>query len=230
MSARAVQAEAETGLSPLTANDRFKRSFGSRFWSSIILATVVHFSVFQFWRPMTYEDFSYTSDELIAIELPPEIEIPPPPEQIARPATPVITTADIDEDITIAPTTFEDNPVEDLPPPPEDVTTTDLSVPGTFTPYTVKPDIRNRDALRRALEREYPPLLRDAGIGGIVEVWFFIDETGEVLDTQVKESSGHKALDEAALKVADIIKFSPALNRDKRVPVWISLDINFTTR
>jgi outer membrane biosynthesis protein TonB len=37
-------------------------------------------------------------------------------------------------------------------------------------------------------------------------------------------------LDEAALQVADVIRFSPALNRDKRVPVWISLPINFQTR
>jgi len=48
--------------------------------------------------------------------------------------------------------------------------------------------------------------------------------------TQVAESSGHQALDDAALLVADIIQFSPALNRDKRVPVWISVPINFTTR
>jgi protein TonB len=82
----------------------------------------------------------------------------------------------------------------------------------------------------RALEREYPPLLRDAGIGGTVDIWFFIDEEGKVVNTVVDKSSGHKALDDAAVKVADIIQFSPALNRDKRVPVWISLPITFTTR
>ncbi|MFH1765102.1 MAG: TonB family protein [Gemmatimonadota bacterium] len=229
MSAQAVPGTAGLGRD-LTANERFKRSFGSWFWSSMILATVAHFSVFAFWPEMTAEDVSYSSDELTAIELPPEIEIPPPPEAIARPATPVMATADIDEDITIAPTTFEDNPVEDLPPPPEEVTTTDISAAPTFTPFTVKPDIRNRAEVARALEREYPPLLRDAGIGGTVDVWFFIDEQGAVVRTQVDKSSGHKALDDAAVAVADIIQFTPALNRDKRVPVWISLPITFTTR
>ena len=100
-----------------TANDRLKRSFSSWFWGSMIAATVVHFSAFAFWPELTAADFSFESDELEAIELPPEIEIPPPPQQIARPATPVMASADIDEDITIAPTTFEDNPVEELPPP-----------------------------------------------------------------------------------------------------------------
>jgi TonB family protein len=51
-----------------------------------------------------------------------------------------------------------------------------------------------------------------------------------VVRSLVNESSGHKALDDAALKVAEIIEFTPALNRDKRVPVWISLPITFTTR
>jgi len=230
MSAQAVPAAAGPSGVMLTANERFKRSFGAWFWGSMIVATVAHFAVFAFWPEMTAEDVSYSSDEVTVIDLPPEIEIPPPPEAIRRPATPVIATADIDEDITIAPTTFEDNPVEDLPPPPEAVTTTDLSAAPTFTPWTVEPGIRNRAELERALVREYPPLLRDAGIGGTVDVWFFIDEEGTVVKTQVAESSGHQALDDAALLVADIIQFSPALNRDKRVPVWISVPINFTTR
>ena len=122
------------------------------------------------------------------------------------------------------------NPVEDLPPPPDEVTTTDISAAPTFTPYTVQPDIKNRSEIARALEREYPPLLRDAGIGGTVQVWFFINEEGRVQRTQVNSSSGHKALDDAAINVANIIEFTPALNRDKRVPVWISLPITFVTR
>jgi protein TonB len=214
----------------ITANERFKRSFGTWFWGSMILATVIHFTIFAAFPELTAEDVSINTEQLEAIELPPEIEIPPPPEAIARPATPVIATADISEDITIAPTTFEDNPVEDLPPPPEEITTTDIAAAPTFTPYTVRPDIKNRADVARALEREYPPLLRDAGIGGTVQVWFFIDEEGRVQRTQVNESSGHKALDDAAIQVANIIEFTPALNRDKRVPVWISLPITFTTR
>ena len=214
----------------LTANDHFKRSFGTWLSSSMILATIAHFAVFAMWPELQAEDFTYEAPSLEQIDLPPEIDIPPPPERIARPATPVIATADISEDITIAPTTFEENPVEDLPPPPEDVTTTDISAAPTFTPYTVRPSIRNRSEVSRALEREYPPLLRDAGIGGTVTVWFFIDEAGAVQRTQVDQSSGHPALDDAAIKVADIISFTPALNRDKRVPVWISLPITFTTR
>lgn len=213
----------------VTANDRLKRSFSTWFWSSMIAATVIHFGVFAFWPELTAEDISYTAEELEAIELPPEIEIPPPPKAIARPATPVVATTNIDEDITIAPTTFEENPVEELPPPPEEKAT-DISAAPTFTPFTVAPSILNRDDVVRAMEREYPPLLRDAGIGGTVRVYFFIDENGQVQDHRIDQSSGHQALDDAALKVAAIYRFSPALNRDKKVPVWVSFPITFQVR
>ena len=212
-----------------TANDRFKKSFNTWFWGSVLAATAVHFAMFIFWPTLTAEDVSFDSEELVAIELPPEIEIPPPPQAISRPATPVIAAADISEDITIAPTTFEDNPVEELPPPPDEEAV-DISAAPTFTPYTVRPDLTNEREVQRALEREYPPILRDAGIGGTVNVHFFIDEEGMVQRTLVAQTSGHASLDEAALRVANVFRFTPALNLDKIVPVWIAIPITFQTR
>ena len=43
-------------------------------------------------------------------------------------------------------------------------------------------------------------------------------------------SSGHDALDEAAAKVAEIMQFSPALNRDQKVQVWVQIPITFSSR
>ena len=210
-----------------TENDRFKRSFGSWLWGSMIAATVFHFMLFQFWPTLTVKDVSFTAKELKIIELPPEIEIPPPPEAISRPATPVMALTEIDDDITIAPTTFADNPVDDLPPPPTNDGGADLSAAPVFTPMTVRPEIRNSGEVEAALMRLYPPLLRNAGIGGQVVVWFFISEEGTVLDRRVSQSSGYAQLDEAALKVAGVFLFTPALNRDQIVQVWIQLPIKF---
>ncbi len=223
------QAIQQQSLLTDSANDRFKSSFSTWFWGSMLAATVAHFAVFAYLDFGEPEDVSMTMDEIITMDIPPEIEIPPPPQAIARPATPVVTSAVIDEDITIAPVTFDENPVENLPPPPDEVET-DLSAAPVFTPYTVKPDYTNGDEVRRALEREYPPLLRDAGIGGTTIVWFFIDEQGVVQNQQVQMTSGHQALDDAALRVAPVFKFTPALNRDKAVPVWVQLPITFTTK
>jgi TonB family protein len=60
-----------------------------------------------------------------------------------------------------------------------------------------------------------------------VVVWFFISVEGTVLDRRVAESSGQVMLDEAALKVADVFRFTPALNRDQIVQVWIQMPIVF---
>ena len=213
----------------ISANERFKKSFSSWFWGSMTVATLVHFAVFQWWPDQVAADVSFTADELEAVEIPPEVEIPPPPEAISRPATPVVAEAVIQDEITIETTDFDAMSVDDLPPPPSEVET-DISAAPTFTPYTVAPSYTNADEVQRALEREYPALLRDAGIGGTVKVQFFIDEQGVVQNAVVELSSGHTALDDAALRVAHVFNFNPAMNRDKVVPVWVSFPITFTTR
>ncbi len=226
MNAKAIPAEA-AAINLETENDRFKRSFRSWFWGSMIAATVIHFMLFQFWPTLSAEDVSFTAEELEIIELPPDIEIPPPPEAISRPATPVMATADIDEDITIAPTTFADNPVDDLPPPPTGEGEADQSAAPVFTPMTLRPEIKNRREVEAALRRLYPPILRNAGVGGQVVVWFFLSEEGTVLDRRVSQSSGYVQLDKAALQVADVFRFTPALNRNQIVRVWIQVPITF---
>lgn len=218
---------------PPSANERLKSRFRSLFWTSMIAATVAHFGVFAYWPELSTSDFSFTVEELVSIDLPPEIEIPPPPQHIARPATPVMAAAEVPEDVTIAPTTFELNPVTELPPPPPQITSAmgEGEEEGPrFTPFTVAPTILNRGEVARAMVETYPPLLRSAGIGGTVMVYFFIDEEGRVRDFRIQSSSGHPQLDEAALAVAGLYRFSPALNRDKRVPVWVVFLIEFQVR
>jgi hypothetical protein len=37
-------------------------------------------------------------------------------------------------------------------------------------------------------------------------------------------------MDDAALAVSEIYRFTPAMNRDKKVPVWVSFPITFQVR
>ncbi len=92
---------------------------------------------------------------------------------------------------------------------------------------TVRPEIRNRRAVEAALRREFPSILRNAGIGGLVVVWYYVSETGQVLHARVSEGSGQAELDAAALRIAVVFRFTPAMNRDEPVPVWIQLPITF---
>ena len=213
-----------------SANDRLKKSFGNWFWGSIAIASVLHFALLAFFPEMQAADVSFESTEMEAVEVMEEFEIPPPPEQIQRPAVPVLSTdVNIDEDITIAEVTFDENPVSDLPPPPTG-SGVDVSDQPTFTPYEVRPELRNRAEFGRLLERAYPPMLKDAGVGGTTTLWVFINENGEVQDTRVVNSSGYEQLDVAAQQVMQQARFSPALNRDQRVPVWIQLPVTWQVR
>jgi protein TonB len=220
-------AKAGAGFLHETANDQFKRGFSSWFWGSMVAATVIHFGVFAFWPELEAKGtYGITTEEFIAVDLPPEVVIPPPPQAIARPATPVVSVADIPDDITIAPTTFESNPVENLPPPTP-VAGDALADFQAFTPSMVRPEFRNKGAIENALVRFYPAHLRDAGIGGTVNVNFWIDETGKVVKYEVAKTSGYDAFDQAAVRVADIMEFSPAMNRDQKVRVVVTFPITF---
>ncbi len=215
---------------PSTANDRLKNSFNDWFWGSLAAAAVLHFLVIAFFPDMTAVDMGIRSTEIQQVEVLQEFEIPPPPEQIQRPSIPILSTdVNISEDITIGEVTFSENPVSDLPPPPTG-SGVDVSNNPTFTPYEVKPELRNRAEFGRLIERRYPPMLRDAGIGGTVTLWVFIDESGTVRNTRVTNSSGYDQLDEAARAAMSEARFTPALNRDQRVPVWIQLPVTFQTR
>jgi TonB family protein len=100
----------------------------------------------------------------------------------------------------------------------------------TFTPFTQAPEVRNRAEIGAALDAAYPALLRDAGVGGTTLLHLFIDAEGSVGSVLVAESSGHPALDDAAVRVGWAFDFSPAMNRDETVPVWIQIPVTFQTR
>ena len=94
------------------------------------------------------------------------------------------TNLDIPDNISIGPTTFDDNPIATLPPPP--LGQTNVSDQPAFTPYEVKPELRNRAEFARELERDYPPMLREAGIGGTVTMQFIIEPDGTVDESTLK--------------------------------------------
>lgn len=210
-----------------TANDRFKRRASALFSAGIAVAVLLHFAIFSLFPRLDATPPVLAAEALAAMDLPPEVEIPPPPQPIARPASPKVATVELEEDLTIAPTTFEANPVERLGPPP-DVSPTADDRPA-FIPYDVAPKLKNRAEVLALLEKTYPRSLRNLGIGGRVLLWLYIDEEGRVRDTRVAESSGHEALDRAARAVASRMEFIPAKNRDRVTPVWLSQPVDFTT-
>ncbi|MFQ5679723.1 MAG: energy transducer TonB [Gemmatimonadota bacterium] len=210
----------------LTANDRFKRRWSKMFPMSVVAATVLHFGVFTLFPHMRAAPPAAVAGTLESVELPPQVEVPPPPEQIARPATPKIAAVEVSEEITIAPTTFDSNPVRNLAPPSAEKEAEGDRPP--FIPYTVAPRLKNKEQVLAQLQKQYPRNLRTAGVGGTVLLWIYVDERGKVQDARVAESSGYLALDRAAQEVARTMLFTPAINRDKVTAVWLSQPVDFS--
>lgn len=216
-----------------TAHERFKNSFWSYVWAATAFSALAHFALLDRLEFGNVPDYSYGGEEMeqIALEDQSTYEIPPPPAQIARPAVPVISTnVDISTDITIGEVRFDDF-VLDAPAPPPTIVAVEHSDQPSFTPYEIRPTLVNGRDVQDALLKHYPPTYKSAGIGGVTTLWIYIDETGDVKNTKVVASSGFAELDAVAERVMrEAARFSPAYNRDMKVPVWIQMPVTFEAR
>jgi len=92
------------------------------------------------------------------------------------------------------------------------------------------PALEHPATVRSLLDRAYPPLLRNLGIGGTVSLRLRVDETGRVDEARVETSSGYNALDFAAARVALVVRFRPALRDGRPMGVWIVQPFTFGVR
>jgi TonB family protein len=73
----------------------------------------------------------------------------------------------------------------------------------------------------------YPEAVRNAGIEGTATVELLLNLDGSVMDARVLKSSGNQMLDAAAVEAALRARFTPAMQRDKPVRVWVSFPYHF---
>lgn len=210
------------------ADRRFRDSFGLYVSAGLCLSVVAHLVVFLAFPALAVEDGGVAASEPVALELPPEIRIPPPPDPVARPAEPVISDVPLPEEATIEAGDWERRRAAGPPPPPRARDTRAERPP--FIPRDVEPRLKNRAETQEVLRRHYPDALRDAGIEATVVLWIFVDRTGAVSRVRVEASSGYEVVDTAAAKVARAMEFEPAVNRDRAVGVWVRQAVRFRVR
>jgi TonB family protein len=211
-----------------TANETMKRRSAVWLPRSIVLAVLLHAALFTFAPDMTTANVHDAKNGDMYV-IPPEVEIPDPPEEIAKPAMPVAGSIDISTDVTITSTSFEAWTPDTLAPPP----TTgggDIEGFGKWTLSMVAPRLLNPEEVERELRRTYPAMLRDAGVGGEVDVNLWLDENGTIVKAEVGGSSGYASLDDAALKVVGVMKLTPAQNRGMPVRVIVTLPVLYRVR
>jgi len=213
---------------PLTANDRLKASFSARMGGSLIVATVAHVLVFALWPTMDAVAIMVDREPPLEVHRLPETPLPDAPKERTRPAVPIASDDPDLSTVTIAKTDWESFPDELLPPPPDPDDGVGERSP--FVTYTQAPRLTNAAEFQSALQRAYPAALRDAGISGTVRLRIHVDADGRVTDQRVEESSGLTSLDAAALRLTPTMRFSPAMNYDKKVAVWVVMPLVFQTR
>lgn len=215
-------------VSDSPAHERFRRRETRSYWGGLLVAVALHFALFAFAPGMTVDGMGgqLRGDEFNVVNPVPPIPPPPPDREIPRPQGPPVGVGDLPDDVTYEQWDFNDPPP--LPPVPPVAEGNERLFEAT--PRDVEPSLRNGAAIQRLLVRSYPPLVRDAGIGGSVTLLIYVDDTGSVLETRLRESSGVAALDQAAMAVAAEMRFRPAQYRGRSVPVWVAQRIEFTTR
>lgn len=211
----------------MTANDRMKGRWEARFWASLAIAVVLHAAVFQLWPTMAVAIEVEPAKSIVDILAIDDVPPPPEPEKIRRPPNPIPGDVTADAEPVFV-STWDAYPRKG-PPPPAQKGATEEAAPFLFK-ADVPPRLTNAREIERLLQSEYPPLLRDAGVSGTATVLFRIDEAGSVIETRLGQGSGHEAFDRAALAVADRMRFSPAMNRDLRVAVWVAIPVTFSVR
>jgi periplasmic protein TonB len=76
----------------------------------------------------------------------------------------------------------------------------------------------------------YPEALWDEGVEGTAYLRIRVTDTGAVDSVEVEESSGHERLDQAAMDGARELRFQPGRRNGKRVRMWATIPIEFSTR
>lgn len=74
----------------------------------------------------------------------------------------------------------------------------------------------------------HPPLLRERGIEGRVQLRVHVGADGRALQVQLLQSSGWRLFDEAALAQARGCRFRPAREDETPVDGWVEFPVRFT--
>jgi TonB family protein len=94
-----------------------------------------------------------------------------------------------------------------------------------FVRREIPPKLANWDEVSKAFLREYRPAVRTPGT---VVLSLTVGADGSVLDASVKELNGDPGMAEAALQITGVMKFEPAMMRDRAVESLTELPIHFS--
>jgi|GEM_PF-3844563 len=221
---------------PKRANERFKDHWNACLAGSLIVAGILHAVLLLSWPETTIETEAFRSGSpatVLSMGAAPEVRIPSPPAElrVAPPRLPSMADIEVDirSDVAVSLPMFEDPALADLAA----LVPTARENPEhwldyeNFAPFVSYPRVRNEGEVQNFLERHYEPLLNLTGASGVVQVAFWIDEGGEVWKAEIAESSGYRSLDRLAMRLSNLLRFSPATRLGQPVRVHVRVPIIF---
>ena len=168
--------------------------------------------------------------EPLAIEIAPPPPPPPEPPKVqpevakvapakAAPSVPVVAQAPVDDGVPSESTVqvaqaAPPAPVAAVPAPPPPAPEP-VTEPRGFAGY------RNNPA------PDYPALAQDRGLQGQVVLKVRVLASGKPDNVAVEKSSGHKILDDAAIKAVTAWSFDPAKRGQTPIDGWVKVPLNF---
>jgi periplasmic protein TonB len=191
---------------------------------SLLFSLMILIFIFQAFKQYEHKaDLVIEKSTSIIIEQIPLTEILTRPPVPPRPRVLLPTEDDsVPFDLTLASTEINFKELPPDPPKPKEYEKT----PEFFWRYEKSPTpIGGYKAILKNLI--YPEMARRAGIEGTVVILAAIDIKGIIKETKVFKTLGNNGCDNAAIKAIRSVKWEPAYQRDKPVPVWISIPIQF---
>jgi protein TonB len=89
------------------------------------------------------------------------------------------------------------------------------------------PEFMFREEAENIIASYYPVALQRAGVGGGVRLMLWVNTDGRVEDIQMREGSGYRSLNRAAMLAARELRFRPATRAGTAVGTWVEFTVNF---
>ncbi len=101
-----------------------------------------------------------------------------------------------------------------------------------YTPFDVAPVLHPGVWLPDLLTENLVPVLESRGLPANTRalVWGLVAEDGTVASAVLQTTSGNDVFDEAAITLADNLRYTPARIGETVVPVWILINVSMLLR
>ncbi len=207
----------------------YARTLWLSFGASVLLHGLL-FAAFPEFRPRAYQKVEQPL--VIQLEEIPETRQERRPPAPVRPVVPIATDRpEVPSDVTIEDTDLDLSLLEELPPPPPLVE--ESAAPAAVELEEEEEEeivelwkVEKQPEVTKRVLPQYPELALKASITGKVFVTVLVNKDGKV--ERVGKITGPEVFHEAAISAAMQWEFTPAIQNDRPVRVWVSLPFTFT--